>query len=264
MSTLKKDLVIALSIVCIAVLLLSAFGFADLHKEIAGLKETNAALNEEIANLKEMSEDHGNADSLIWNHLRELYFRKPLQEQSNYDLLVRATTGETCKLHTLKGENDVAYWKAGFVSEEYNKAREEEYLSAFKAALSADEGLQRSALNYLNHVCANYDDFDLPYPPNALADLKKADEASKALALEHFTNRLGLSMSGTIYYYPIDGDVRPLETWFTLRFISSGDFDWFDDHLESGTKFIDLENNGQKYDGSWYEYKSAGLCCIYY
>ena len=289
LTRMQKSLIFILLVFCITLPLLGTIGYAILNKEVTSLKEANAALveeidslnrasaalveeiaglkgtsghtdlDEEITSLKKEIEHLGEEDDSIWDSLRELYFRKPLQDHSNYYLLGRVAAGDQ-KLIKLKNEHDVIYTWSDYINEEYDKARKDEYLSAFKAAISTDEILRERVLYYLHDLCGY--DVAMPY---TLADPDEADEASKAIALEHFINRLELSPSGDVLYYPFDGDIRPYYTNFTIRYISSIDFDYFDENSGRGPVFKTLENYEPEYNEYghiWYEYQSAGLCCI--
>lgn len=260
MSTLKKEnwLVKILSAFCVMLLLLGSIGYASLVREIAELKATNRHQDREL-------DDHDTkifSLSSVQDDISELYLRKPLQDHSNYHLL-NEVAAENQKLTKLKNEHDVMYTWDEFINEEYNKAREDEYLSAFKTAISTDESLRKSVLYYLYDLCGY--GHDMPY---TLTNPDEADEASKASAIEHFVNRLRLATDGNILYYPFDGDIRPYHTFFTLRYISSSDLDYFDENSGYGPVFKTAENYEPEYDGNdiliWYEYKTAGLCCIYF
>lgn len=258
LTKMQKDVAIILSAFCILILLFGSIGYASLVREITELKATNKRQDREL-------DDHDTeifSLSSVQDDISELYLRKPLQDHSNYHLL-NEVAAENQKLTKLKNEHDVMYTWDEFINEEYNKAREDEYLSAFKAAISTDENLRKSVLCYLHDLCGY--EVDMPY---TLTDLDEADEASKASAIEHFVNRLRLATDGNVLYYPFDGDIRPYHTFFTLRYISSSDLDYFDENSGYGPVFKTAENYEPEYDENdihiWYEYKTAGLCCIYF
>ena len=259
LTRMQKGIVIILSVFCVLLLLFASIGYATLTREIANLKATNYHQARKLENQYSTISSLKYSVDFLKDDVSELNLRKPLQDHSNYYLLGRVAAGDQ-KLIKLKNEHDVVCTWSDYINEEYDKARKDEYLSAFKAAISTDENLRERVLYYLYDLCGY--DVAMPY---ALADPDEADEASKAIALEHFINRLELSPSGDVLYYPFDGDIRPYYTSFTIRYISSSDFDYFDENSGRGPVFKTAENYEPEYNEYghiWYDYQSAGLCCI--
>ncbi|MBR3319434.1 hypothetical protein IKG06_02935 [Candidatus Saccharibacteria bacterium] len=190
--TLSRELVIILSVFCIALLLLGSIGYATLIREIADLKATNDHLARELDD----QDSKINSMNLISRDDLDSY---SYPTKKLFDMSSR--NGKN--YYVIKGGEDLQYWYNGYVDEKYAEERSEEWVSALKTAAGENTELKedlRSVLSYMK-------------PWSDLARDQENQLTDEGLSV--FLDRLKVLPTGELYTFNEKGSLR--ETDIYLR-----------------------------------------------
>lgn len=190
--TLSRELVIILSVFCIALLLLGSIGYATLIREIADLKATNDHLARELDN----QDSKINSMNLISRDDLDSY---GYPTKKLFDMSSR--NGKN--YYVIKSLEDLEYWYNGYVDEKYAEERSEEWVSAIKTAADKNAELKedlRSLLGYMK-------------PWSDLARDQENQLTDEGLSV--FLDRLKVLPTGELYTFNEKGSLR--ETDIYLR-----------------------------------------------